>query len=110
MSTVIIECPDGAGKSTLLRGPLEKNPEYCPAPQPCPSLGGPLQGSDLVMYLVSYGSLVGSIYDQHPSISGAVYDAVFHRAPSKSVGQYLRRVFYRLTKNARIIYCRPQWT
>ena len=107
MSTVIIEGPDGAGKSTLLRRLLEKNPEYCPAPRSCSSLGGPLYGSDLVMYLVNYGSLGNSIYDRHPSISGAVYDAVFHRAPTGSIGRHLRGLFYWLTENARIIYCRP---
>ena len=107
MSTVVIEGPDGAGKSTLLRKLLEKNPEYRPAPRPCSSLGGALQGSDLVMYLVNYGSLGNSIYDRHPSISGAVYDAVFHQVPTKSIGQRLRGLFCWLTENARIIYCRP---
>lgn len=107
MSTVILEGPDGSGKSTLLRKLLEKNPEYQPAPRSCSSLGGPLFGSDLVMYLVNYGSLSQSIYDRHPSISGAVYDSVFHRVPPKSAGQHLRGLFYWLTENARIIYCRP---
>lgn len=107
MSTIIIEGPDGAGKSTLLRRLLEKNPEYRSAPRSCSSLGGPLYGSDLVMYLVNCGSLENSIYDRHPSISGAVYDAVFHRAPTESIGQHLRDLFYWLAENARIIYCRP---
>lgn len=107
MSTVILEGPDGAGKSTLLHRLLAKNPEYQSAPRPCSSLGGPLYGSDLVTYLANYGSLGQSIYDRHPSISGAVYDAVLHRAPDKSTGQRLRGLFYWLTENARIIYCRP---
>ena len=107
MSTVILEGPDGAGKSTLLRRLLAKNPEYQPAPRSCSSLGGPLHGSDLVTYLANYGSLGQSIYDRHPSISGAVYGAVFHRAPTESIGRHLRSLFYWLTENARVIYCRP---
>ena len=107
MSTIIIEGPDGAGKSTLLRKLLERCPEYRAAPRPCSSLGGPLYGSDLVAYLANYGSLTRSIYDRHPSISGAVYDAVFHRVPAKSIRHRLRSLFYWLTENARIIYCRP---
>ena len=107
MSTVILEGSDGTGKSTLLRRLVEKNPEYQPAPRPCSSLGGPIRGNDLVMYLANYGSLGQSIYDRHPSISGAVYDAVFHRVPDKNIGQRLRKSFHWLTENARIIYCRP---
>lgn len=107
MNTVIIEGPDGAGKSTLIRKLLEKNPEYRLAPRACSSLGGPLCGSDLVTYLTNYGSLGQSIYDRHPSISGAVYDAILHRIPDKSTGHLLRGLFYWITENARIIYCRP---
>lgn len=107
MSAVIIEGPDGAGKSTLLRRLLEKHPEYQQAPRACSSLGGPLRGSDLVAYLTQYGSMDSVIYDRHPVISGTVYDAVLHSAPSTAVGRYLRGVFHWITENARVIYCRP---
>lgn len=107
MSTVIIEGPDGTGKSTLLNRLLEKYPEYLAAPRPCSSLGGPLCGTDMAAYLTRYGSLDQSIYDRHPSISGAVYDAVLHRAPDTAVGPYLRGAFHWITENTRIIYCRP---
>ena len=59
------------------------------------------------MYLAKYGSLDWSIYDRHPSISGAVYDAVFRRVSDKSTGRHLRRLFHWISENARIIYCRP---
>lgn len=107
MSTIIIEGPDGAGKSTLLRQLLVNHPEYQQAPRACSSLGGPLCGPDLAAYLKQYGSLGGVIYDRHPSISGAVYDAVFHRNSDAAVGQLLRGAFYWITENARVIYCRP---
>lgn len=107
MSTIIIEGPDGAGKSTLLRKLLGNYPKYSAAPRPCSSLGGPLYGTDMIAYLTQYGSLCQVIYDRHPSVSGAVYDAVFHRAPDTAAGPYLRGAFYWVTENARIIYCRP---
>lgn len=107
MSTIIIEGPDGAGKSTLLRRLLTDHPEYQQAPRACSSLGGPLYGADLAAYLTQFGSLGGVIYDRHPSISGAVYDAVFHRDSDASIGWLLREVFHWITENARVIYCRP---
>lgn len=107
MSTIIIEGPDGAGKSTLLRQLLVNYPEYQHAPRPCSSLGGPLCGPDLAAYLMQFGSLGGAIYDRHPSISGAVYDAVFHRDSDATVGRHLRGAFHWITENARVIYCRP---
>lgn len=107
MSTVIIEGPDGAGKSVLLRRLLEEHPEYQQAPRGCSSLGGPLCGADLAVYLAEYGCMGSAIYDRHPSISGAVYDAVFHRPPDIAVGRLLRGAFHWITENARVIYCRP---
>lgn len=107
MSTVIIEGPDGAGKSTLLCQLLVNHPEYQQAPRACSSLGGPLHGADLAAYLTQFGSLGGVIYDRHPSISGAVYDAVFHRDLDAAVGRLLREAFHWITENARVIYCRP---
>lgn len=107
MSTIIIEGPDGAGKSTLLRKLLGNYPEYSAAPRPCSSLGGPLYGTDMIAYLAQYGSLDQVIYDRHPSISGAVYDAALHRVPDTAAGLYLRGAFHWITENARIIYCRP---
>lgn len=107
MSTIIIEGSDGSGKSTLLRQLLVNHPEYQRAPRACSSLGGPLYGPDLASYLTQYGGLGGSIYDRHPSISGAVYDAVFHRDPDATTGRLLRGAFYWITENARVIYCRP---
>ena len=107
MSTVIIEGPDGAGKSTLIRRLLEEHPEYQYAPRACSSLGGPLLGADLVAYLVQYGTMGGAIYDRHPVISGAVYDAITRRPPDIATGPYLRRAFQWITENARVIYCRP---
>lgn len=107
VSTVIIEGPDGAGKSTLLRRLLEKHPEYQQAPRACSSLGGPLCGTDLAMYLTQYGCMGSAIYDRHPSISGAVYEAVFHRPLDPTMGRRLREAFYWITENARVIYCRP---
>ena len=107
MSTVIIEGPDGAGKSVLLRRLLEKHPEYRQAPRACSSLGGPLRGDDLVVYLTQYGSMDGAIYDRHPVISGAVYDAVLRQAPDITTGRYLQKSFGWIVKNARVIYCRP---
>lgn len=107
MSSIIIEGPDGAGKSTLLRKLLGNYPEYLAAPRPCSSLGGPLYGTDMITYLAQYGSLDQVIYDRHPSISGAVYDAALHRAPDAAAGQYLRGAFHWVTENARVIYCRP---
>lgn len=107
VSTVIIEGPDGAGKSTLLRRLLEEHPEYQQAPRACSSLGGPLCGTDLATYLTQYGHMDSAIYDRHPSISGAIYDAVLHRPPDIAMGRYLRGAFYWITENARVIYCRP---
>ena len=107
MSTIIIEGPDGAGKSTLLRQLLVNHPEYQQAPRACSSLGGPLYGPDLAAYMTQFGALGGVIYDRHPSISGAVYDAVFHRDSDATVGQLLRGAFHWITENARVIYCRP---
>lgn len=107
MSTIIIEGPDGAGKSTLLRKLLGNYPEYSAAPRPCSSLGGPLYGTDMIAYLSQHGGLTQAIYDRHPSVSGAVYDAVLHRAPDVVAGPYLRGAFHWITENARIIYCRP---
>lgn len=107
MSTVIIEGPDGAGKSTLLRRLLEERPEYQRAPRACSSLGGPLCGADLVAYLAQYGGMGSTIYDRHPVISGAVYDAVLHRPPDTAMGRRLRGAFQWIIKNARVIYCRP---
>lgn len=107
MSTIIIEGPDGAGKTMLLRKLLKVYPEYSAAPRPCSSLGGPLCGADLAVYLAQYGSMDSVIYDRHPAISGAVYDAVFHRAPDTAIGRHLRRAFHWITENARVIYCRP---
>lgn len=107
LSTIIIEGPDGAGKTTLMKQLLERHPEYQHAPRACSSLGGPLYGTDLAAYLVQLGSLDSVIYDRHPSISGAVYDAVFSRYPDATVGRYLRGAFYWITENARVIYCRP---
>ena len=107
MSTIIIEGPDGTGKSTLLRQLLVNHPEYQQAPRACSSLGGPLYGPDLAAYMTQFGALGGVIYDRHPSISGAVYDAVFHRDSDATVGQLLRGAFHWITENARVIYCRP---
>lgn len=107
MSTIIIEGPDGAGKSTLLRQLLVNHPEYRQAPRACSSPGGPLHGPDLAAYLTRFGGLGGAIYDRHPSISGAVYDAVFHRDSDAAVGRLLRGAFHWITENARVIYCRP---
>lgn len=107
MSTVIIEGPDGAGKSTLLCRLLGGHPGYRQAPRACSSLGGPPCGADLVAYLAQYGSMDSAIYDRHPAISGAVYDAVLHRAPDTAVGPYLREAFRWVIENARVIYCRP---
>lgn len=107
MSTVIIEGPDGAGKSTLLYRLLEEHPEYQQAPRSCSSLGGPLRGADLVSYLTYYGSMDGAIYDRHPVISGAVYDAVLHPTPDTAIKRYLQEAFHWVLNNARVIYCRP---
>lgn len=107
MSTIIIEGPDGAGKTKLLSKLLEHHPEYSAAQRPCSSSGGPLCGADMVAYLARYGSLDQAIYDRYPSISGAVYDAVLHRATDTAAGPYLRGAFHWVTENARIIYCRP---
>lgn len=107
MSTIIIEGPDGAGKTKLMCQLLEKYHRYQAAPRPCSSLGGPLCGTDMAEYLVQHGSLDQVIYDRHPSISGAVYDAVFHRATDKAVGPYLRGAFHWIIENTRVIYCRP---
>lgn len=107
MSTVIIEGPDGAGKSTLMRQLMRQHPEYQRAPRACSSLGGPLRGADLVAYLTQYGSMDGAIYDRHPVISGAVYDAVLRPAPEIATARYLLEACYWIIKNARVIYCRP---
>lgn len=107
MSTIVIEGPDGAGKTTLLNKLLKKHPEYQMAPRPCSSLGGPLHGTGMIEYLARYGDLGQTIYDRHPSISGAVYDAVFHRTQGATVARYLQGAFYLVTENARVIYCRP---
>lgn len=107
MSTVIIEGPDGAGKTKLLHQLLNRHREYQIAPRACSSLGGPSLGDGMIAYLDLYGCLDGHIYDRHPSISGAVYDAVLSRTTPDNVGVRLREVFHWILKNARVIYCRP---
>lgn len=107
MSTIIIEGPDGTGKTTLMNQLLEKYPEYQVAPRPCSPLGGPLQEDDMGVYLKLYGQLDQHIYDRHPSISGAVYDAVFTRCPPGPLQRSLQGAFYWAMENAKIIYCRP---
>lgn len=107
MSTIIIEGPDGAGKTRLLRALLDKYPEYRAAPRACSSVGGPLDSSSMAVYLDKYGHLDKHIYDRHPSISGAVYDAAIARTQPDNVGVYLQESFYWILGNAKVIYCRP---
>lgn len=107
MSTVIIEGPDGAGKSTLLRRLLNEYQGYQIAPRACSSLGGPLPSESMIAYLDLYGCLGGHIYDRHPSISGAVYDAALSRTPPDNVMTYLQKAFCWILENAKVIYCRP---
>lgn len=107
MSTIIIEGPDGAGKTELLYALLDQYPEYRVAPRACSSLGGPLRGSSMIAYLNQYGRLDAHIYDRHPSVSGAVYDAALSRIQSGNVEAYLQGAFYWILENAKVIYCRP---
>ena len=107
MSTVIIEGPDGAGKTRLTEALLDRYPKYRAAPRPCTSLGGPLGRDEMATYLELYGQLDQHIYDRYPSISGAVYDAVFTRCPPKPLSDTLKSSFHWAAENARIIYCRP---
>lgn len=107
MSTVIIEGPDGAGKTKLLHQLLNRHREYQIAPRACSSLGGPLPSEDMIAYLGLYGRLDGHIYDRHPSISGAVYDAVLSRTTPDNVGMRLQGAFHWILENAKVIYCRP---
>ena len=107
MSTVIIEGPDGAGKTKLLHQLLSKYRRHQIAPRTCSSLGGPLSSDGMIAYLDLYGCLGGHIYDRHPSISGAVYDAVLSRTAPDNVGTRLQETFHWILENARVIYCRP---
>lgn len=107
MSTIVIEGPDGAGKTELLCALLGKYPEYRVAPRACSSVGGPLNGSSMIAYLNRYGRLDEHIYDRHPAISGAVYDAALPRIQSDDIGVYLQGSFHWILKNAKVIYCRP---
>ena len=107
MSAIVIEGPDGAGKTELLYALLDKYPEYRVAPRACSSVGGPLRGSSMIAYLAQFGRLDAHIYDRHPSISGAVYDAIFSRAQPDNVGTHLQGSFYWILENAKVIYCRP---
>lgn len=107
MSTVIIEGPDGAGKTKLLHQLLNKYREYQIAPRACSSLGGPLSGEGMIAYLDLYGRLDGHIYDRHPAVSGAVYDAVLSRTTPDNVGMRLQGTFHWILENTKVIYCRP---
>lgn len=107
MSSIIIEGPDGAGKTELLHALLAKYPGYRAAPRACSSLGGPLHGGSMIEYLNRYGCLDAYIYDRHPSISGAVYDAVLHRTQPDSVGLHLQGCLHWILENSKVIYCRP---
>lgn len=107
MSTVIIEGPDGAGKTRLVEALLDRYPAYRAAPRPCTSLGGPLEWDEMAAYLELYGQLDQCIYDRYPSISGAVYDAVFTRHHPESLSDSLQNYFHWVIENTRIIYCRP---
>lgn len=105
---IIIEGPDGAGKTTLIKRLLEKYPALKQAPRACTSLGGPLRGRELTEWLRKYGIMYGHIYDRHPCISGAVYDAVYSDTPEYSVRPWLRGTMSGIREAARVIYCRPQ--
>lgn len=107
MSTIIIEGPDGGGKTWLLYKLLEKYPEYRAAPRACSSTGVPLHGDSMIAYLNRHGRLDAHIYERHPSISGAVYDATFSESQSDKVGVHLQGSFHWILENAKVIYCRP---